>query len=101
MASEVHLNDVGTAFEVTIKDGSDAVDVSAATTKEIIFRSPAGVKKVKAASFKTDGTDGIIQYTTVADDLDEEGRWGIQGHIVLGSGDWNTDLDEFLVHRNL
>ena len=101
MASEVHLNDVGTAFEVTIKDGSDAVDVSAATTKEIIFRSPAGVKKVKAASFKTDGTDGIIQYTTVADDLDEEGRWGIQGHIVLSSGDWNTDLDEFLVHRNL
>ena len=101
MASEVHLNDIGTIFEVTLKDGGTIVDVSGATTKEIIFRSPAGVVKTNTASFKTDGTDGVIQYTTIADDLDEEGRWGIQGRIVLSTGDWKTDLDEFLVHRNL
>ncbi len=101
MASEVHLNDIGTVFELTIKDGTVVVDVSGQTTMEVIFLSPGGTRTAKGASFKTNGTDGVIQYTTVADDLNEEGRWQIQGHVVLAAGDWKTDLDEFVVHRNL
>lgn len=101
MASEVHLNDVGTIFEFTIKDGSVVVDVSGATTQEIIFRSPSGVEKVKTSVFKTNGVDGIIQYPTIAADIDEEGRWQIQGHVVISTGDFRTDISEFVVHRNV
>lgn len=55
----------------------------------------------KAASFNTDGTDGKIYYTAVADDLDEVGTYEIQGKVVITDGTFYTDIQTFKVHRNL
>ena len=98
---EIHFGDVGTQFERTVKDGDVAVDLSAATTKEIKFKPPSGPTKVKSAIFLTDGTDGILTYTTIADDLDELGKWELQVHVVIAAGDFNTDVEGFVVHRNI
>ena len=59
-ANEIHLNDVGTKFLVTIKDGSSAVNISSASTKEIIIQKPSGTKITATATFDSDGTDGKI-----------------------------------------
>ena len=84
-ANEVHQNDVGTKFLVTIKDGSDAVNVSSATsTKQIIFKKPSGTSMTKAAY-----------------DLDEVGTYEIQGKVVITDGTFYTDIQTFKVHRNL
>ena len=40
--AEIHLNDIGTRFKVTIYDGDDIVDLSTYTTKEIILSKPSG-----------------------------------------------------------
>lgn len=32
-ANEIHVNDIGTVFTVTIKDGSSAVNISTASQK--------------------------------------------------------------------
>ena len=64
-ANEIHKNDIGTVFKVTIKDSAAVVNVSTATTKQIILKKPSGTKLTKDASFFTDGSDGIITYTTV------------------------------------
>ena len=40
-ANEIHQNDIGTIFKVTVKDGDSAVDISSATSgssKTIIFK---------------------------------------------------------------
>ena len=40
-ANEIHMNDVGTRFLVTVTDGTSAVDISSATSgssKTIIFK---------------------------------------------------------------
>ena len=40
-ANEIHENDVGTKFKLTVKDGSSAVDISsavAAGTKQVIIK---------------------------------------------------------------
>ena len=101
-ANEVHQNDIGTKFLVTIKDGSDAVNVASATsTKQIIFKKPSGTSMTKTASFNSDGTDGKIYYTVVADDLDEVGTYEIQGKVVITDGTFYTDIQTFKVHRNL
>ena len=100
-ADEIHVGDIGTSFERTIKDGSTVVDVSGATTKEIKIKASGGSTKTFAASFKTDGIDGVITYVTVADDLDVKGLWEIQAHVVLSSGDWNSDIGTFEVHENI
>ena len=59
---EVHYNDIGTVILVTIKDcvsgTATVLNVSAASTLELILQSPSGTSTTKTASFNTDGTDG-------------------------------------------
>ena len=100
-ANEIHQGDIGTILRLTVKDGTDAIDLSAATTKEIVLRKPSGSMVTKDATFTTDGSDGQIQYTTVADDLDEAGIWRIQARVVLLGGTWRTDIARFEVYENL
>lgn len=101
-ANEIHLDDIGTVFEITVMDGDDVVDISEATTKEIIFRKPDGSKVTQTADFITDGSDGEIQYVSVEDDLDQAGAWHIQSYLVLPD-DWtgHSDVGDFKVHKNL
>jgi len=101
-ANEIHKSDIGTLFKVTIKDGDTAVDISSASvTKQIVFRKPSGTLLTKAASFFTDGTDGILTYTSISGDLNEIGSWKLQAYVVLGSNEFRSDLASFKVHRNL
>lgn len=103
MSCPLHLNNEGVEFRVTIKEcgETDGMDISAATTKELIFVKPSGDKLTKTASFYTDGTDGILSYVTVSGDLNEIGTWQFQGHVVIGSGDFTSSIDKFKVDRNL
>jgi hypothetical protein len=98
---EVHLNDVGTVFELTIKEGSTIVDVSTTTAKQIKFLKPSGEVLTKTASFTTDGTDGKIKYASIAGDLDEVGPWEIQAVVTFASGEWNSNTSQFDVYRNI
>ena len=100
-ANEIHLNDIGTQFVLTVKDGSSAVDISGATTKQIIIQKSSGTKITASTTFSTDGTDGKMYYTTVADDLDEAGSYKLQGKVIISDGTFYTDITTFKVHRNL
>ncbi len=100
-ANEIHQNDIGTKFLVTIKDGDSAVDISGASTKQIIIKKPSGTNLTNAASFNSDGTDGKIYYNALSGDLDETGTYKIQGKVVIASGTFYTDIQSFKVHRNL
>ena len=55
----------------------------------------------KTASFYTDGSDGIIQYTTINGDLDTAGEWGVQAYIVSASGTWHSDIIPMRVYPNV
>lgn len=103
MAAEIHEGDVGTAFKITVKDEDDVViDISSATLKQIWFQKADGSVSTKTATLVTDGTDGQMQYITVDDDLDQTGKWKIQGYIEIGSSrKVHTDVSEFKVWANL
>lgn len=99
---EIHIDDVGTVFKATIVDTDDAtIDISSATTKTITFRLPDGSTSVKSAEFFTDGTDGILSYTTVTNDLSLDGSWQIQAFVDLPTGEWYSSIDDFTVYPNL
>ncbi len=98
---EIHLGDIGTIFEITLKDCDEVVDLSGATSKLIIFKKPDKIVVTQTASFSTDGTDGIIQYATVLDDLDQTGFWYIQANVTLPSGTWSSEITRFKVYKNL
>ena len=100
-ANEIHQNDIGTAFTITIQDGTTAVDISTATTKKIVFKKPSGTKLTYDTAFVSDGTDGKIKYNVVAGDLDEVGTYKLQSYVVISDGTFYTDIQTFKVHRNL
>ena len=101
MSIEMHVADTGTVFVATIMDGDDVVNVSAATTKNLLFRSPTGTVSTKAASFTTDGSDGKIQYTSLVTDFIVVGEWTVQASIVMPTGSWKSDIATFQVLSNL
>lgn len=103
MGVEIHVGDVLTAFKATVKDQNGAiVDISTATTKQLIFKKTDGTIVAKAAAFVTDGVDGQMQYISAANDLDQSGTWHVQGYVVLASGGaWHTDVHTFVVDPNL
>lgn len=101
-AGEVRLGDIGTDFEFTIKnqDGT-AQDISAATTKQIIFKKPDLTTSTKTAVLVNTGTDGKMKYKTISGDLDQIGAWSVQARVVLSTDDFKSDIATFSVHPNL
>jgi len=101
MASEIHVNDIGTKFLATIKDDSEVVDVSSAISVTMMFKKPDDEVVQKAGVFDSDGTDGKIYYSTAVGDLDEAGQYKLQAKVVLSTGTYYTDIYTFKVHCNL
>lgn len=103
MANEIHLNDIGTIFEITLYDCEIILpDLPDATSLIIKFQKPDKKTTVdQPAEFKTDGTDGIVQYTTLNGDLDKTGNWKIQAFVITPSGSWHSDIGKFKVYSNL
>lgn len=79
----VHLGDVGTIFRVTVTEkvwnastlcwDDSVVDISSATSMEVLFLMPSGTTRIRPAVFTTDGTDGKLQYTSAEGDISEAG----------------------------
>jgi hypothetical protein len=97
------LNDVGTIIEMTVTDLATeaALNIAAATTKQIIFEKPDGDSVTKKAVLTGDGTDGKMQYTIVDGDLDQVGEWNYQGFVIVSTGEWYTDIHTLMVERVL
>ena len=101
MSGTIHVGDIGTVIEVTVKDENDVIiNLSTATVKQFIFDKPDGVNVTKTAIFSTDGVDGKLRYVTIADDM-VEGDWNLQVYIENPSGKWHSDVKTFSVRENL
>ena len=98
LTDKVFVNDIGTVFRTTVKEDGVAADISAATTKTIIFQPPSGISVTQTAVLYTDGTDGIMQYVSVADDLNVGGTWKLQGYVALPTWQGHGDQVEFKVY---
>ncbi len=103
---EIHVGDVGTVFTITLQDCSVdpavPVDLTAATTIEIIFQKPPDTKVTQTGVVvNSPGTDGVIKYTSVENDLDKSGTWKIQARVVFPTGEWKSSVDEFTVYPNI
>ena len=94
--ANVHVGDIGTELEILFEDQDGAaINISGATTKEIILVTPRGDQLTRAGTFTTNGTDGLLKYTTIKNDIIVAGEWKISGHIVNASGEWTTDVKTF------
>lgn len=66
-----------------VDDDGNAVDISSYTTSKVVtLRDPFTLKTLSlAATFVTTGTDGKIQFTPAAGNIDRPGTW--EGQVKL------------------
>tara|TARA_R110000744_G_scaffold189520_1_gene308629 strand:- start:875 stop:1186 length:312 start_codon:yes stop_codon:yes gene_type:complete len=100
-SNEIHVNDIGTTFQLTFKDDGSVVDISAASTVTIILQGSDDQSLSKTGVLVGDGTDGKAKYITVSGDLDMPGTWKLQGKLVFASTTYYSDVHTFMVHKNL
>lgn len=103
MPAEIHKYAYNLGFRFTIKDqNNNAVNLSEAVKKDIIFKKPNGTTFTKGGSVVGAVSEGVIQYATASGDLDVAGLWQSQCFIDLGaSGSFYSDKIRFKVHDNL
>lgn len=110
MPSRFQLNDIGTRLRCLFvePDNSDAdgeatlpFDISNAATKVITLEKPDGSLISRAGTFETDGTDGVLLYSTVSGDINQDGHWYAQGVVTFSNGDtFHSDRVRFRVWSN-
>ena len=100
-ADEIHVGDTKTRITLTFTDAGAAVDVSWATTKQLIFMPPDGTAFAVDATFTVAGVDGKIYYDTLATTFDEDGEWRLQGYVADATRSWKSDVHTFTVYPNL
>jgi len=104
MASEIHKDDIGTRFLMTIKDDGNLVNisgVSGGSVHQINFRKPSDTVINRSATLQDFGISGVMFYDTVAGDLDEAGVYKLQAKVVIPSGTYYTDIYTFKVNSNI
>jgi hypothetical protein len=101
MADEIHVNDIGTEFRILIKDDDVVVDLSTATSIQMIFKKPDDSTFNVIADLYTNGTDGLIKYNAIEGDLDQVGLYKIQAYVEIGSASYKSSIGSFKVYCNL
>lgn len=95
-------NDKGISLRLRVRDNDgNVINISGATTKTLYFNKPDNTTTSKTASFYTDGTDGIVSYTTETDFLDTIGIWEIEVHLVIGAGSFRSTKVKFRVEETI
>jgi hypothetical protein len=101
MAGQLRKDDVGSIIRVRVIENNKPLDASTATVKTMKLQRPSGSVIEAAATFETDGKDGIIVYQTVEGDLTESGPWTGQVFLQSTGGHWHTEPFNFVVGDNL
>ena len=96
---KIHLHDAGVQFRLTIRNGETKADVSGVQSKLMTFVRPDGAAFDREARFFSDGSDGIICYTTSGSDLAAVGEWQVQATVDFGDEEFRSEIHSFTVHE--
>lgn len=98
--TNIVAGDFGQTIQLTVldTDTDEAANISGYNVgQSMIFRDPDGNDATVVAAFATDGSDGIVQYTLVAGDIDERGNWQVRVVVTSAVAQLTTTWLEFLV----
>ena len=101
MASQIHVNDVGTTLVGTVLDSGVAVDISSASSIQMFIKKPDQSTMTKTASFDSSGADGKMKYVTVSGDIDQAGNYKVQGKVAIGTATYYSSVSTFKVYCNI
>jgi len=101
MAATIHVGDIGTVIRLTIVDqDGKAVSLVGYTQMKLDIKKPGGTI-TRNLSLVNTGTDGKVQYVSVAGDFDVAGSYTFQAFVELPSGKWSSTKETKQVEANL
>lgn len=77
---KIYVGDIGTVIDLDTE-----VNISAATSAKIVVLKPDETEVEWTGA--VNGTT-VVRYTTVLDDLDQEGVWRLQAKVTTPAGTW-------------
>lgn len=89
---KVHTGDTNTDFQLFVQDTevtgvNTIVDLSTATTKQMVFTDPDGIETIVSASaLNGSGTDGILRYINTSIPITKTGFWKYRAKLTLTGG---------------
>jgi hypothetical protein len=91
--------DYGHVMDLTVYDVDTeaAADVSSYTTIQVEFKDPGGTVTTKDAAFATDGSDGVVRYTTASGDIHVAGEWAARVKLSKSGAVLRSVWEEFTV----
>lgn len=100
---DIHVGDEGTELRFWLTDAGAVVDLQLATTMNLFLKSPVDPWTVStyAMAFVTDGTDGGLKYVLTTGNVNIDGAWSAQVHVITPSGSWKSTVVTINVARNL
>lgn len=101
MSIGIHNANNNVNITLVVSERNVAVDISSATTKQMLFKKPSGTVDTQTTTFTSDGTDGKMYYNLLTADIDETGEWEVQGKVILTGGTYTTEIHKFTVYGNL
>ena len=87
-------------FTIRDQDGL-IVDVSTASVMTLTLKRVGAASVSKTLTLTGDGTDGEVEYTTTAADLDSPGIWRLQGIVTISTVVIRSKTVAFNVTANL
>ena len=99
--SDIQVGAIGLTLKLTIKEKGSVTDLSQTSVKKIVIKRPDNSILTYDATFFTDGTDGIVYYTTVAGDINTAGTYSVQGYFVFSTFTGFSTISQFVVNANL
>jgi len=105
MSCQIHEDEIGTRFLITVKDcqSGSGIDITTALYKQLNFKKPDDSILTRSPSVFADGSaqSGVMYYDSVAGDFEEPGLYKLQAKISFPSGTYYTDIYSFKVNYNL
>lgn len=94
------VGDYGQTGRLTVNDIDEgtAANISGYTnTIQMIFTDPSGNETTKTASFTTDGSDGVVEYTIESGLIDEAGVWQVRAKVQSATAVLTSEQHRFYV----
>lgn len=79
--TNIYKHSVGIIFEV-----STDLDLTTATSTSLLIRKPSNKTASWGCSIYGDAINGVLTYTTIANDLDENGWYHLQSYAEFPTG---------------
>lgn len=93
--NDIHVGDYGWVGQLVLRQDNVVVDISSYTTLQMVFIAPDGTVTTKTASFGSDGTDGVVQYSIEDGLIDAAGDWQVFARVSSGGIELTTTSVRF------